>query len=30
VLVPALREVVRRVDRAAGEMVVRLPAGLEA
>ncbi|MDR7533924.1 MAG: ribosome maturation factor RimM [Armatimonadota bacterium] len=30
VLVPALREVVRQVDRAAGELVVRLPAGLEA
>jgi 16S rRNA processing protein RimM len=30
VLVPALRTVVRRVDRAAGEMIVDLPAGLEA
>lgn len=29
VLVPAVREVVRRVDRTAGELVVRLPAGLE-
>jgi 16S rRNA processing protein RimM len=30
VLVPALRTVVRRVDRAAGEMIVELPPGLEA
>jgi 16S rRNA processing protein RimM len=29
VLVPALRAVVRRVDRGAREMVVALPAGLE-
>jgi 16S rRNA processing protein RimM len=30
VLVPALRTVVRRVDRTAGEMIVALPPGLEA
>lgn len=29
-LIPALRTVVQRVDRAAGEMIVDLPAGLEA
>jgi 16S rRNA processing protein RimM len=29
ILVPALREVVRVVDRTAGEMVVALPPGLE-
>lgn len=29
-LIPAVRAVVRRVDRAAGEMVVALPEGLEA
>lgn len=28
-LIPALRAVVRRVDRAAGEMIVDLPTGLE-
>jgi 16S rRNA processing protein RimM len=30
VLIPALRDIVRRVDRATGEMVVALPPGLEA
>jgi 16S rRNA processing protein RimM len=29
ILVPALKEVVRRIDRTAGEMVVALPSGLE-
>jgi 16S rRNA processing protein RimM len=30
VLVPAVRDVVRRIDCGAGEMIVALPAGLEA
>ncbi len=29
ILVPALRDVVRRIDRMAGEMIVALPPGLE-